>query len=830
MRVRRPINMLTTPLHGVWLVLPYIAAVGCTPAGQEAAPPATPTAAAPPDSPPSVAAALLKPLKVEPSSHNLIKRSSFADGKSLPWTMSFSAPATGDTVVDSGVYCLKVTDKGKNNWDAQIRHREMTIQKGHKYTVRLKISSTRPTEVLIKAGMSGPPYKTYWQTQAELGTEGKVIKSEFTMEEADDPTAEFAFHMGGDLAPKVGPYTVCVDQVVLEDPTFKPKEETPPPPVPNVLVNQRGYLPGLAKIAIVKSESTSPLDWALVSASGAVVASGKTTVAGPDQASGDKVHRADFSAFSRTGTGFKVRVGKDESHPFDITGDLYKKLKYDALAYFYHNRSGIEIAMPFAGDAKWARPAGHLGDKSVPCAPEAKCSYSLDVSGGWYDAGDHGKYVVNGGISVWTMLNEYERAKHLGTSVGDFGDGKLNIPENKNGVPDILDEARWELDFLMKMQVPEGKPMVGMVHHKMHNKEWTALGTPPDKDTVARFLRPVSTAATLNVAAATAQGARIWKTIDPTFSTRCLQAAERAWAAATANPAVLALASDGMGGGAYEDNDVKDEFYWAASELFVTTGKAVYRDFLTKSPLFKTVPATVGGQATAFTWQSVGALGTISLAVVPNALPPADVAASRAAVTKAADSFLAADSSEGYVVPFQPTEKKFPWGSNSFVANNAIVLALAMDISKDAKYLKGVEDAMDYLLGRNPMDQSYVSGYGFRPLANPHHRFWSHQANAAFPPAPPGALSGGPNSDIQDPYAKASGLAGCAPMKCFVDNIEAWSTNEITINWNAPLAWVAAFLDEQATKAQGPSAKAAPVKSAPVKAEPAAPKAEKPKH
>ena len=105
---------------------------------------------------------------------------------------------------------------------------------------------------------------------------------------------------------------------------------------------------------------------------------------------------------------------------------------------------------------------------------------------------------------------------------------------------------------------------------------------------------------------------------------------------------------------------------------------------------------------------------------------------------------------------------------------------------------------MDYLLGRNPLDQSYVTGYGARPLENPHHRFWAQPgATPSIPPPPPGVVSGGPNSALQDPYAKAAGLEGCAPEKCFVDNIEAWSVNEITINWNAPLAWVAAFLDEQ---------------------------------
>ncbi len=128
---------------------------------------------------------------------------------------------------------------------------------------------------------------------------------------------------------------------------------------------------------------------------------------------------------------------------------------------------------------------------------------------------------------------------------------------------------------------------------------------------------------------------------------------------------------------------------------------------------------------------------------------------------------------------------------------NLLVLGLAGDFPPSSKYVNGVAEGMDYIMGRNPMDQSYVSGYGERPLEFPHHRFWSHQANAKFPLAPAGVVSGGPNSGLEDPYIQAAGLKGCAPEKCFVDNIEAWSANEITINWNAPLAWVTAYLDEK---------------------------------
>src|SRR5262249_38008860 len=191
------------------------------------------------------------------------------------------------------------------------------------------------------------------------------------------------------------------------------------------------------------------------------------------------------------------------------------------------------------------------GEKSGPCATGGGCTYSLDVSGGWYDAGDQGKYVVNAGISVWTLLDWWERTNALGTSAGDFADGKMNIPEHKNGVPDLLDEARWELEFELKMQVPAGEKLAGMVHHKVHDLKWTQLSTGPHEDPMPRYLQPPSTAATLNLAANGAQAARVWHKIDKAFSEKCLAAAERAWVAAKANPAMLA-AKGGEGGGPYD--------------------------------------------------------------------------------------------------------------------------------------------------------------------------------------------------------------------------------------------------------------------------------------
>lgn len=731
--------------------------------------------------------------------HNLLKQSDFNDGVMLPWMTSFDTAAKGEAQVKDGALCAHVDKGGKERWDAQIRHREMVARKGAHYTISFKAWASRDTKMTGKFGMAGAPYTDYWTKLVKLTTEPQEYAYEFDMTHPDDPTVELAFHFGGHMIQGEGPIDICFDDIVLSDPEF-----TPPPPekkvaLPNVRVNQVGYLPKQKKIATVVTTASAPLDWKLVDSSGKEVASGKTEPYGPDKASGDSVQIVDFSDFKGTGDGFVLEVGDDKSDPFAVSSQIYSRLKIDAFKYFYHNRSGIPITMPYAGGEQWTRAAGHPKDVAK-CAPEAGCDYSLDVTGGWYDAGDQGKYVVNGGISVWTLMDQYERAKHMKGDLVSFGDKKDLIPESGNKVPDLLDEARWEMEFLLEMQVPDGKPNAGMVHHKMHDVKWTALGLAPGDDTMERLLRPVSTAATLNLAATAAQASRIWKAIDPAFSKKCLVAAEKAWAAAKKNPAVYAKPEDTIGGGPYDDTDVSDEFYWAAAELFITTGSAVYQKEIQSSPLDAKLSATAGGDpggtATAMTWQKVDALGKISLAVVPNKLNAAEY---RKQIEGAADEYYDILEKEGYREPMRiGTDGGYPWGSNSFIVNNALILGLAYDFTKEQKYMDGAVLAMDYILGRNAMGKSYVTGYGTRPLENPHHRFWAHQAVPTFPSAPPGALSGGPNSGLQDPYAKAAGLAGCAPQKCYVDNIEAWSTNEITINWNAPLLWVTSWLDEHA--------------------------------
>jgi len=690
---------------------------------------------------------------------------------------------------------VKIDASGRNSYDVLLRQRPVSIRRHREYSLRLTTWASVAAKIRPQLGLVSSPPHELWSAVVDVGPTQQSWIAPVKVTEATNSDAEFVVHFGGALATNV-PVTICLDNVVLEDPEqAAPKVANP---VPKIRVNLVGYVPKLPKLAVVKTTSRAPLDWDLVDSKGTRLLAGKTKVYGEDTDAGELVHQIDFSNFRNSGHALKLRVGNDESDAFDVSRDTFKKLKYDALAFFYHQRSGIEIQMPFAGSPTLVRPAGHLQDKNTPCSAEQKCNYTLDVTGGWYDAGDHGKYVVNGGISVWTLLNWYERTKAFGSSLRDFGDGKLPIPERNNRLPDLLDEVRWEVEFLMRMQVPDGHPLGGMAHHKIHSERWTPIPTAPQADVVPRFLRPPSTSATLNLAAVAAQCARVYREIDPSFSNRCLGSAERAWLAAEAHPNVYAPGDDREGGGPYGDTDVTDEKYWAAAELFVTTGKPKYLKALSESQHYLKLPTQAGGAQSSFSWANVAGCGTVSLAVVPSGLSAADVNGARKNIIAAAKRYVDANSKGGYRVPFVSAGGRYPWGSNSFVLNNGIVLGLAYDLTKNQVFLDAGASAMDYILGRNPMATSYVSSYGTRSLKNPHHRFWAHQANAEFPSPPPGVVSGGPNSGIEDPVAKESGLGGCAPQKCYIDDIESWSTNEVAINWNAPLVWLTAFLDEKA--------------------------------
>lgn len=711
----------------------------------------------------------------------------FSNGATAPWWWTENNPAS---VVD-GRLCADIPGGTANAWDAIIGQSDLPLIAGESYTLSYTATASVPVTITTNVQMAVDPYTTELSEHDQLTDTAVPVTHVFTAK-ADNDAAQLAFQVGGSAEP----FTLCLDDISLrggaEPPVYTPDTGSP------VRVNQVGYLPGGPKDGTFVTDATDAQTWTLQDAAGTAVATGSTVPGGTDPTSGQNVQTFDFSSYTTAGDGYTVTIGDQTSEPFTIADDVYSALRTDALAYYYNQRSGIAIDGSIAG-AAYARPAGHLnvapntGDNGVPCQAGV-CDYTLDAAGGWYDAGDQGKYVVNGGISVSELMNAYERTLTAkGADGAALGDGKLKVPETGNGVPDILDEARWELNFLMEMQVPDGQPLEGMAHHKLHDKAWTGLPQAPEKDAQPRELHPPSTAATLNLAAAAAQCARLFAPYDAAFADRCLTASQKAWTAAKAHPAVYADPNDATGGGAYSDGNVTDEFYWAAAELFITTGDDTYRQAVLDSPLHGDTDAVFPSEG--FSWGSTAALGALDLATVPNKLTADQLATVRAMVTQAADGYAQESQDALYGLPYAPAGNHYVWGSNSQVLNNAVVLGVAADLTGDTAYRDAVVHALDYILGRNPLNQSYVTGFGERDSHNQHSRIWAHELDADLPSPPAGTLAGGPDSQLEDPTAQSK-LTGCAPAMCYIDDIESYSTNESAINWNAPLAWVASYADD----------------------------------
>lgn len=524
-------------------------------------------------------------------------------------------------------------------------------------------------------------------------------------------------------------------------------------------INQVGYRTGDFK-ELTLFEGSGNVDF--VDQSGQTVLSVTPSAAANWNGSGQSVQLVDFSALKTPGT-YTVKVnGQEVRKDLKITDDAYGDVSKALLKWFYYQRASMALEEQYAG--KWKRSAGHP-DMGVAFHSSATGgSGTVDSPKGWYDAGDYGKYIVNSGISTYTLLSLYEHFPAY------FDNLKWNIPAD-GSLPDLLAEIKYNLDWMLTMQAADGG-----VYHKLTTLEF--CGTiMPNEDVDTRYIIGKSSTATFDFAGVMAVAARVYRKFDASYADKVLEAAKKAYEWGSANSNVYYKQPSDVATGTYADNNAKDEKNFAAAELFVTTKDASY--------------AAQGASATIPGWAEMSGLVTYTKAT--HAADFSDAAAAKDSLIAAADRY-AKNASTGFGVPM--TKNDFYWGSNSVAANIGVWLLHAYYLTGDKKYYQSAVKTLDYLLGKNPLDMSFVTGFGTKSPMHPHHR--PSQADGVQEPVP-GMLVGGPQPGGEDigsnEWECRDYRVNGAPAKSYFDNECSYASNEVAINWNSPVAYLAGAIE-----------------------------------
>jgi endoglucanase len=473
-----------------------------------------------------------------------------------------------------------------------------------------------------------------------------------------------------------------------------------------------------------------------------------------------------------------------ETESFEISNDWICRQLLANIKSFYYQRSGVELPADFAG--KWARPAAHLDD-NIGFHPSMHREGTWNAHGGWYDAGDYGKYIVNGGVSVATLLLACEL----------IGDCECESLKNKaiNAkepfiAPDGLkmyslkEEIRFELDFFLRMQDTDGG-----VFFKVTPEHWDGFVSPTDSDLLQkRMILGKSTTSTLNFAGTLAAASRVYSMRDPAFAERCLQSAVKAYKWAVSRPFVD-WPHNTEGSGGYGDEHAEDEFFWARAMLYRELQVRGEVDGVSAESLrpllledMKVIPPKSG-----LDWRDTQNLGWLALALQD--FDREFRLYARTTLNMTAREIVDMQNGDAYGIPV----RKFIWGSNGDVANHALTLAI---VKRWAPSLGGdsldfwCREMLNYIYGRNPVDVSFVTGSAWSSPKDPHHRL-SHSDGVEEPI--PGLLVGGINSDRQDMH-RAPHYPGNLSGYSYTDERCSFASNETAINWNAPLTAVLALL------------------------------------
>lgn len=509
-----------------------------------------------------------------------------------------------------------------------------------------------------------------------------------------------------------------------------------------IFINQIGYLPDNLKFAYVTAECKGNQNEFSVceSSSNKEIFKGQLTATTEDTTVGEPIFIADFSSVKATGS-YYVCVGNNKSFSFKIENKVYNNLYKSILQYFNDSRCGQGIC--------------HTGIAEIYGTDKTK-----NVQGGWHDAGDYGRYVVAGTKAVMDLLLAYDNSMD---SFSDFN---------------ILDEVRFELEWLLQMQREDGA-----VYHKISCYHFCNFIAPAEeKDTLV--LAPVSTAATADFAGCLAYASNYYKETDKKFSETLVKAALKAQNYLFSHEDELYINPPEITTGGYGDKDVSDERYFALCSLFAITGDENYLNHAMKIREAKKNEQPDeknpwrGKWREGFGWPFVTGYGTEILLKNEDKIQNKEILLSiKEDLHKQADGIV--EFAKKSSVKF--ASKFIFWGSNGAVCDVAHCLMMAYDVFKNEEYKQFAKAQVDYVLGCNPLNYCYVTCAGSKNPVNPHHR-----PSGARGKVFAGMLVGGPCATLVDEYAKQH-LQNTPALKCYADVVPSYSTNEVAIYWNSAL-------------------------------------------
>lgn len=546
----------------------------------------------------------------------------------------------------------------------------------------------------------------------------------------------------------------------------------------HIKLNQEGFYPNAPKVAVVTGDVPAGKFYVASTNLRDTVFAGTLSSEKQSAYSSTKTRIADFSAVTKEGSFVVCVPDVRNSYVFEINPDANRNVGKATLKGFYYQRASMPLEEKYAG--KWHRSAGHP-DNIVYVHPSAASKARpagtvISTPGGWYDAGDYNKYVVNSGITMGTLLSAYEDFPAY------FKNLKTNIPESGDGVPDILNEAIFNLRWMLSMQDPND----GGIYNKCTNAAFDGM-VMPGVTQAKRYVVQKGTAATLDFAAVTAQASRIlnkFKKELPGLSDSCLAASKKAWAWSLQHPDLAYNQNEinknfepKITTGAYGDNHFDDEWFWSAAELFITTGDKKYYD---------TVENHLKDEVSIPNWHNVGMLGFYSFLRFKNELPSfanPTIGFMKEKVLNIANEYVQHVAANAFETVMGQNKSDFTWGGNSTAANQGILLINAYLLTHDKKYVDYALTNLDYLLGRNATGYCFVTGIGSHSTMNPHHR--QSVSDGVTDPVP-GLMAGGPNPGMQDHCH----YDFTEPETAYADISYAYASNEIAINWNAPMVYL----------------------------------------